>query len=459
MIDPETVGRGKLNGSVKDYPYWWEAAPPRPVGENDPLPTRADVLVVGAGYSGLSVALNLARAGRHVVAIDQDMPGRYASTMNFGAVNRTIRLKFTHLAEVYGIETATRILREAKAWLDYAVAFIEREKIDCNFRRAGRVYAAHTPEAYEALARDLELQRRHLPTDSFMIPRAEQHREVGSESYFGLQLLRDVGHLHSGRYFSGLLARAQAAGVTVIGRTRADAFDRQGKDHRVTTTRGLITAKELVLCTNALTGTQHRLLRHFRRRLIPVHCWTLVTAPLDEATYRSILPTERMVLETLMLYTAMRPLDAERRLIVSAQHLFNHPTADQAAAAVVEQVALNFPQFRNARPSHCWRGAFAMTFDWLPHLGTDSNSGAHYLLGLVGTGVPSSGYFGWKLANRILGKPEGETIFADRPFPTRPFYTGNPAWLLPIVRGYYRRRDLRERRRALARHGAQRSAH
>lgn len=164
-----------------------------------------------------------------------------------------------------------------------------------------------------------------------------------------------------------------------------------------------------------------------------------------------------MVLETLMLYTAMRPLDEERRLIVSAQHLFEHPSADQAAAAVVEQVAQNFPQFRNARASHCWRGTFAMTFDWLPHLGTDSESGAHYLLGLVGTGVPSSGYFGWKLANRILGKPDSETIFADRPFPTRPFYTGNPAWLLPILRGYYRRRDLRERRRALARHRVQRN--
>jgi glycine/D-amino acid oxidase-like deaminating enzyme len=389
-----------------------------------------------------------------VAVIDQDVPGQHASTLNFGAVGRTIRPKFSELYESYGEDTAKRIFQEAKDWLEFAVSFIEREQIDCGFRRAGRLYACHTPETYEALARELEFQQKFVPTDSVMIPRAEQHREVGSDTYFGLQHLRDVGHLHPGRYYRGILDRALGAGVRVFSHCKALGFAREGKDHVVRTSRGTIVAKELVLCTNAVTGTHAPLLRRFRHRIVPVNCWTAVTKPADEATYRALLPTERMLLETVLLYTGMRPIDEDRRFVIAAQHLYQHRDAATAAAGVKAQVAANLPAFERVEIDHCWNGTFAMTFDWLPHLGTDRESGAHYLLGLVGTGVPSSIYFGHKLANRILGRVrDGESVYADRPFPTRPFYTGHAGWILPFMRGYYRQRDFRARDRALARHG------
>ncbi len=438
---------------IKDTPFWLEAAPLRAVGADAPLPARCDVLIVGAGYSGLSTALHLARAGRDVVVIDQDEPGRHASTLNFGALGRTIRPKFKQVIEAYGLETATRMFREAKAWMEFAIDFIREEQIECRFRRAGRFYACHTPEAYESLARDMELQRKHLSTDSYMVPRGEQHREVGSDTYFGLQVLADVGQVHSGLYFKGILDRTLAAGVRVFSRARAEGFAREGAGHRVRTSRGTIEAKELALCTNAVTGTHAPLLRHFRRRIIPVHNWTTITKPTDEATYRAILPGEKMLLETVLLYTGLRPIDEDRRFVVAARHLFAHANAAEAGAASIAQVAENIPAFARLEASHCWKGLFAMTFDWLPHLGIDRPSGAHYLLGLVGTGVPSSLYFGHKLANRILGRKEGETVYADRPFPTRPFYNGKPEWFLPFARTYYRTRDFRARDRALAKHG------
>jgi hypothetical protein len=73
---------------------------------------------------------------------------------------------------------------------------------------------------------------------------------------------------------------------------------------------------------------------------------------------------------------------------------------------------------------------------------------------MVGTGVPSTVYFGWKTANRILGKTkEAETVFADRPFETKPFFQGGPHWILPFARSYYRSRDNGARTRALKKHG------
>ena len=94
---------------LRDYPYWRDQAPLRDIGEGGPLPENADVVVVGAGYSGLSVALHLARAGRDVVVIDQDRPGEHASTQNFGAVGRTIRHKFTSCKSSHTASIGARI--------------------------------------------------------------------------------------------------------------------------------------------------------------------------------------------------------------------------------------------------------------------------------------------------------------------------------------------------------------
>ena len=435
--------------AIRDYSFWQERSPLRSVVDDQVLPTQADSVIVGAGYSGLSVALHLARAGRDVVVLEKDRPGEHASTLNFGACGRTIRHKFTKVASDYGLETAIRIFREAKAWLDYTVDFIDREQIDCGFTQAGRVYGAHTPEAFMAMARDLEYQQQHMPVDSVMISRLEQKNEVCSDDFFGVQLLNDVGHLDPGRYHAGLLQRALDSGVRVYSGCRADAFECGREGYGVRTNHGHIRSKELILCTNAQTLGEDPLLKKFRRRLIPVHCWSVVTEPLDDQIIRQALPSERMQLETILLYTAVRVIDPDRRILVCAQHLYDHENVQTAAAAGLDQAAERMPVLKDVRADYCWYGQFAMTFDWLPHLGTDPTTGIHYLIGLVGTGVPASGYLGWKLANRILGNSEGETVFADRPFPARPFYNGNPAWVLPAVREYYRFRDLRAWKKAL----------
>ncbi len=441
---------------VRDYPYWRDQTPLRAVGEDGPLPEKVDVVVIGAGYSGLSTALHLARAGRDVVVIDQDRPGEHASTQNFGACGRTIRHKFTTVGKKIGLQNTIRVFNEAQAWLDYTADFVSREGIDCDLARNGRVYGCHTPEAYEALARDLDTHQKHMPVDSVMVPRAAQHKEVYSDAFFGAYVLRDVGLLNPGKYFAGLLDLALAAGVRVYGRCRAEGFEHGGEGHVVTTPRGAIWAKELVLCTNAVTGKHHPLLRHFRRRIIPIHSWTLVTEPLDEAVIRAAMPSGRMQLETILLYTGIRAIQPDGRVLITARHLFDHPSADSAARAVIAQAAERMPMLAKVRADYCWNAIFTLTFDWLPHLGRDPKTGVHYLLGLVGTGVPSCGYFGWKLANRILGnEAEGETVFADRPFPTRPFYSGNPGLALPVMREYHRRRDNGAWRRALAKHGRQ----
>ena len=435
-----------VTDDFKTTPFWWEAAPlaPRSASASASaaeVPARADVAVIGAGLSGLSVALHLARGGLDAVVFDADRPGEHASTRNFGAIGRTIRPKFTDLVQRGGVEFATRVYEEAKAWVENTADFIEREGIDCRFRRDGRVVGAHSPAAYDAAARELEATSRYLDVQTEMVPRAEQGRELGSDVYHGCSVLTDVGHLDPARYYAGVRHRVVDAGARILPGTRVTAVERIANRFRVSTARGVMDAEQVVLATNAETGADHDLFRYFRRRIVPVAVYSAVSEPLAPGLLEEILPRARTVLETRRLYTALRPVVGENRFLVVGQHLVSHRNEAVAAASLRRDLVVRYPRLASVRFSHVWRGRFAVTFDWLPHLGT--HEGIHYLHGLVGAGVPACGYLGYKLAQRILSRPNRDTVFADRRYPRRFGYHGS-TWFLPLVGRWYRALDRRE---------------
>ena len=399
--------------------------------------------MVGGGYSGLFTALTLVRGGRSVTLIEAGRLGDFASTRNFGAIGRTIRVKFSDLVRREGLQTAIRIYEEASEWADFTAAFIEREKIDCRFHRGGRVVGAHCKAAYDSMARDLEFMSNHLAVDTELVPASEQMSELGSNVYHGCAVLRDVGHLDPGRYLNAIVKLLLDEEVHIVPQTRVTGIARQGELFKVTTNRGSVVARDVVLATNAETGTDNPLFRYFYRRVVPVHLYSAVTEPLDDDLLKSVVPTGRTVLETRRLYLGLRPIEHENRLLAVSRHMSSQPTEEIAAAEVKLDLIARYPQLADVQFSHCWRGRFAVTFDWMPHLGT--HEGVHYLIGLNGAGVPAAGYLGQKLGLRMLGQINSDTVFADRPYPTRPGYSGQ-TWFLPALGAYYRFADRREAR-------------
>ena len=433
-----------LTQNYKATSFWLERSPP-PVCEQS-LPTGdIDVVVIGAGYSGLFTALALARGGRSVLVIEADSAGEHASTKNFGAIGRTIRLSFSELRDRYDLDTAVRVFEEAKEWVEFTASFIEREQLDCGFVRHGRAVSAHSAKAYESMTRELEFTKRYIPTDTHVLSRAEQGAELGTDIYHGCAILNDVGHLDPGRYHQGVLSLAREAGVRIVDQTRAIDVQRHDHGHTVLTSRGPVQAREVVIATNAETGKDNSLFRYFRRRLVPVSLYSAVTEPLAPELLKSVFPKGRTMLETRRLYMGLRPIESDGRLLAVGRHMRPYRSLDQAATALKKDLVSRYPQLEHCRFSHVWPGRFAVTFDWLPHLGT--HQGVHYLLGLNGAGVPAAGYLGHKLAQRILGTANRDTVFADRPYPTYPGYTGS-AWFLPVLGGAYRYADDREARRS-----------
>ena len=423
--------------NFKTDPYWWDAAPP-PEPAAAALPARTDVAIVGAGYTGLSAALTLARAGRTLAVLEADRPGAGASTRNAGNVSRTLKTGFRALAAAHGPERAAAYYRESARAIAYVRRLIEREQIACEFRSSGRYYAAHSPRAYEALAGGIEELRRRCGYEADMVPRAEQGCEIGSEHYYGGQRVHGPAILHASLYFRGLYDRALAAGAQVHGHTRVTGIARDGRDFIVETPRGRLAAGEVIVATNAHTGADNPVFRYLRRGVVPIRSYIIATEPVAPERLARILPGNRPVIDTRKVLFHIQPSPDGRRLIFGGHAGRNYGDLRTLVRRIHRHFARLFPDFDGVRVSHASEGYFGFSFDSLPHIGR--RDGVHYATAFCGTGLPMGTWLGHKLALRILEAPDATTAFDDRPFPRPPLYTGRP-WFLPAVVRYYHLRD------------------
>jgi len=419
----------------KEAPYWWDLAP-RPKVTDEPSPATADVVIVGSGNVGLSVALTLTRRGREVVIIDAEALGHGASTRNAGYLGRNVWYKYGDMVAKVGREEAGRITREAIFAHDYAARLIREEQIACHYRDSGRFIAAPSKTMFDKMAKDLDVMREDgIPVDAEMVGPDEQPGNFRKGLYWGGQILRGNGVIHAGLYHQGLLDRVVGQGARVFGNCPAEIIERDGIGFRIRTPRGTIRAAKVVVATNGYT---RKTTGWLRRRVVPVDAYMIATEPLPAELMDRVLPERRPVLENRYNPCWIRANEDGTRILfggASAEKPFHLPDKAKALHDIMVSIA---PDLRDVKLTHCWTGKTAFTFDMLPHTG--NWDGIEYAAGWCGAGVPMGTWLGHKTALRILGDPEGATAFDNRPFPGKPFYTGNP-WMLPLLVSWYRRKD------------------
>ena len=425
----------RLTADARQAPYWWDAAAPVPAPPRD-VPARADAVIIGSGFTGLSAALTLLRAGRGVVVLDSEDPGFGASRRNAGYLGRTLKKSFPALLAAHGIDYARAIYHDLDAALRTVREVIAQEGIDCHLVRCGRFIGATSAAHYESLARDLAVTKQHLGFDFAMLPRAEQHREMATDLYHGGAVIPDLGALHPGLYHHGLLARVVAAGGIVLGRTPAQALSHDGRTGRVVTPRGEIATRDIVVATNGYTP---RHLRWHARRVIPFTAYMAATEELPREVFRRLLPQGRTVIDSNVNIDFIRPAPDSPRFLFGGATGSNLGSSEAIAERLSAILARIFPDLARTRLSHVWTGQCAGTFDLMPHMGR--HEGIWYGLGYNFAGVPMGTFFGRRIAQRILGTAEAPSAF-ERPPPTYPFYTGNP-WFVPLAMRWFDWHDRR----------------
>lgn len=425
----------------RNLPFWFEEAPlePRPAGGPRPDPA-CDVAIIGAGFTGLSAALPLARAGRSVQVFDSLAPGEGASRRNGGIASGSLYFSLGGAIERFGLEKGVGLHRESKEARKSLLDFIREEGIDCQLREAGRFDALFSPSHYEGKARECELLNKHLDIGAVMVPRAEQQSELGTEFYHGGMSRPDIPTLHPGLLHQGLLERLRDAGGKVTGHCGVLGFERLREGYLLQTEGGEVRAKQLIVAVN---GYADGAVPWARRRLVPVTSQIIVTEPLSPNLMAALMPKGRAVGESRKLLNYYRPTPDGRAILFGGRAGATAKTAAAKTAALKDQLTAIFPELKETAVSHVWWGNVAYTFDYLPKLA--EKDGVLYANGYCGSGVVWGTWLGQKAAWRLLGEAErARTLFAGDRFQTRPFYSGDP-WFLPAMLAWYRWRDSRAR--------------
>ena len=196
-----------LADNFKNTPYWWERTP-RPVIKDIELPKETEVAVIGSGYTGLCTAIQTSRNGLDTVVLDAQDAGWGGSSRNGGQVSTSLKPSFKELSRKYGEELARELLKEGINALKWIGDFIQEEKIDCDFKRAGRFYGAHSQAQFKLLEKRIREQTEGLEMDVDLISKSQQHTEIGSDFYHGGIVHPYHASLDPARFHQGLLERA-----------------------------------------------------------------------------------------------------------------------------------------------------------------------------------------------------------------------------------------------------------
>jgi glycine/D-amino acid oxidase-like deaminating enzyme len=424
----------------KAAPYWWEHYKPEALPEIA-LPREVRVVVVGAGYAGISAGLELARHGIEVLILDSAEPGFGASTRNGGMVSGGVNVGKRYMSKPMTAQQAAPFMNDAADAFTHIENLIEREKIDCGWHKHGYFLGAWCQSHFNDMAKKVALLNAEAQSDSYIVQRDAQRAEIGSDYYYGGMVVGRAAHLQPALYYKALLGLALKAGVSIASKTEVIGLSQNADGSWIVKTpRGDVRAGEVIIATNGYTGG---VTPQLQRRVVPVGSYIIATEELPPDLAASISPRNRSFADTRRVLTYYRMSPDRKRLIFGGRAKFGHTDPVTTAPLLYQFMIDRFPQLKGVKITHSWTGNVAFTLDELPHMG--KFDGLHYALGCNGSGVAMMSYLGHQTACKILGKVNRVCAFDQPEFPSHPLYTGS-TWFLPYIGYWFRTRDWVDRR-------------
>jgi glycine/D-amino acid oxidase-like deaminating enzyme len=425
----------------KPKPYWWEAYEPRATTLLE-LPKSARVVIVGAGYAGISTALELAKQGIEAVVLEANEPGFGASSRNAGFVG-----SYSNLSTRYGRkkqagdgESERQSHGDALDSGALVHRLIQEEGIDCHWSLPGHLIAAWTPRHYAGMAAKVAHLNAMADWGAALVPPERMREELATDFYHGAMVIAQSGLIHPALYYRGLLAACERRGVPVCAKAPVTGLADLGGKWRVETGRGAIKAGEVVIATNGYTGDATP---QFRRRLVPIGSYMIATEALPEGMVQKLIPRGRSCTDSRRVLSYCRPAPDGRRLLFGGRVRFALTDPTETARLLYPLMLQRFPALEGIRITHGWTGTLGFTFDERSHMGR--REGLHYALGCNGAGIAMMTYLGTQTGRKIARAANYRCSFDSPDFPSHPLYGGNP-WFVPLVGQYFKARDWLDRK-------------
>jgi glycine/D-amino acid oxidase-like deaminating enzyme len=387
-----------MHNDPRTHGLWEASAPPPPATAPLEADVSADVVVAGAGFTGLSAALHLAETGRRVAVLEAAQIGFGGSGRNVGLVNAGMWVMPSELPRILGEVHGARLLDELSNAPALVFEIVERYRMDCQAVRNGTLHCAVGARGL----RDITERARQwaaLGAPVELLDAEATYRKVGTHAYSGALLDHRAGTLQPLAYARCLASAAITQGAAIHTQSPVVSADDSGDRWRIRTPAGCVTAPWVIVATNAYS---HDVWGSLRSELVRLPYFNLATAPLSDELSRVILPERQGLWDTREVLSSLR-LDRAGRLVfgsVGALRGTGLPIHRNWGRRALLKL---FPQLRQVEFEHEWYGWIGMTDDSLPRLHRLGRN-LYSMSGYNGRGIAPGTAFGRDLARLVCGQ-------------------------------------------------------
>ena len=368
--------------------------------QNSAVEGQVDVAIVGGGFTGLSTALHCVERGLSCHVLEASQIGFGGSGRNVGLVNAAAWLPPQDVRKILGEDDGDRFISHFSRAPDYVFSLIEKYQIQCNATQTGTFHAADGPVGFaDLVSRKAEWDRLGEPVD--LLSRDEAESYIGSSAFYGALLDRRAGTINPMGYCRGLARVAIAAGALISIGARAKKLQQETGLWRVTTNKGTLMARHVVLGTNAYTDDLWPGLKY---SFTKINYFQLATSPLGDRI-KHILPQQQGLWDTGKIMFSLRRDDSERLIIGSMGNVMGNQSGGVSHRWAQKKLAHLFPELGRVDFDEAWQGQIAMTPDHLPHIHKLADN-LYSPIGYNGRGITTGTVFGQALADLLTGDSE-----------------------------------------------------
>ena len=421
---------------MKFYPYWWEDYKPYHFQNCSINNQTYDLVIIGAGYTGICAAQESVSKNLKTLLIDQNALGEGASTRSAGMVSGGLNLgKKVDLFKEYGDQMAVDFIKESIDSYRFLEDRVNGYHSEVKFQKTGRLVLAHSKKKLEALRKKIDLLNRLTNLKLDFLKNIDH--EISNDYYKGGMLVHDAASIHPSLFYKFLLDKALNCKLDIFSPCKLLSHKKIENYHIVNTTEGIVKTKFLLFATN---GYSEKEIGKENYNIIGVPSYIAVTNEIGTEAISKVMPKLRMYSDTKNDLFYFRPTPDHKRLLFGAFPVWAYQKESSrfVESFFYKNISRILPSLNNFKINYIWGGKVGVTFNSLPHVKNEKNK--LYVFGCNGSGVALMPYLGYKSIS-LITKKTNSPIIITKINSKKNYFKKIISFLLPVLGIYYRKKE------------------